>query len=91
MFLLFLFRSVYGVYQGKQDVKGISLYRFTLPREAFASPTEVGDNYCFCTEEVISQNCTLAGVLDISACKAGMVEARHCQASHLTGEEALVL
>nr|XP_009941872.1 PREDICTED: platelet glycoprotein 4 isoform X2 [Opisthocomus hoazin] len=64
-------RSVYGVYQGKQDVKGISLYRFTLPREAFASPTEVGDNYCFCTEEVISQNCTLAGVLDISACKAG--------------------
>ncbi|NXW45122.1 CD36 protein, partial [Nyctiprogne leucopyga] len=64
-------RSIYGVFQGKQDVKGISLYRFTVPREAFASPTEVGDNYCFCTDEVISQNCTLAGVLDISACKAG--------------------
>ncbi|NXW00824.1 CD36 protein, partial [Fregetta grallaria] len=64
-------RSIYGVFQSKQDVKGISLYRFTVPREAFASPTEVGDNYCFCTDEVISKNCTLAGVLDISVCKAG--------------------
>ncbi|NXQ86851.1 CD36 protein, partial [Nyctibius grandis] len=64
-------RSIYGVFHSEQDVKGISLYRFTVPREAFASPTEVGDNYCFCTDEVISQNCTLAGVLDISACKAG--------------------
>ncbi|KAK2535592.1 Cd36 [Columba livia] len=64
-------RSIYGVYQGKHEVKGISLYRFAVPREAFASPAEVGDNYCFCTDQVISQNCTLAGVLDISACKAG--------------------
>ncbi|NXQ97319.1 CD36 protein, partial [Sagittarius serpentarius] len=64
-------RSIYGVFQGKQDVKGISLYRFTVPREAFASPAEVKDNYCFCTDEVISKNCTLAGVLDISSCKAG--------------------
>ncbi|XP_072722958.1 platelet glycoprotein 4 [Ciconia boyciana] len=64
-------RSIYGVFQGKQDVKGISLYRFTVPREAFASPAEVRDNYCFCTDEVISKNCTVAGVLDISACKAG--------------------
>ncbi|KAM9204335.1 platelet glycoprotein 4 isoform 1-T2 [Mergus octosetaceus] len=64
-------RSIYGVFQGKQNVKGIPLYRFSVPREAFASPVEVGDNYCFCTEEVISQNCTAAGVLDISACKGG--------------------
>ncbi|KAM6306983.1 LOW QUALITY PROTEIN: platelet glycoprotein 4-like [Podargus strigoides] len=64
-------RSIYGVFQGKQNVKGISLYRFTVPREAFALPIEVRDNYCFCTDEVISKNCTLAGVLDISACKAG--------------------
>ncbi|NXK04094.1 CD36 protein, partial [Herpetotheres cachinnans] len=62
-------RSIYGVFQGKQDVKGISLYRFTVPREAFASPAEVRDNYCFCKDEVISKNCTIAGVLDISACK----------------------
>ncbi|XP_075346954.1 platelet glycoprotein 4 isoform X2 [Mycteria americana] len=64
-------RSIYGVFRGKQEVKGISLYRFTVPREAFASPAEVSDNYCFCTDEVISKNCTVAGVLDISACKAG--------------------
>ncbi|TRZ23853.1 hypothetical protein HGM15179_003244 [Zosterops borbonicus] len=63
-------RSIYGVYYGKQNVKGITLYRFTVPREAFASPTEVADNYCFCTDKEISENCTLAGVLDISACKA---------------------
>ncbi|NXK93013.1 CD36 protein, partial [Formicarius rufipectus] len=62
-------RSIYGVFQGKRTVKGITLYRFAVPREAFASPAEVRDNYCFCTDQVISQNCTLAGVLDISACK----------------------
>ncbi|XP_009975825.1 PREDICTED: platelet glycoprotein 4 isoform X2 [Tauraco erythrolophus] len=64
-------RSIYGVFHSKQIVKGIELYRFTVPREAFASPAEVEDNYCFCTDKVISENCTLAGVLDISACKAG--------------------
>ncbi|KFQ13802.1 Platelet glycoprotein 4, partial [Leptosomus discolor] len=64
-------RSIYGVFQSKQVVKGISLYRFTVPREAFASPAEVGDNYCFCKDKTISKNCTLGGVLDISACKAG--------------------
>ncbi|NXE86281.1 CD36 protein, partial [Menura novaehollandiae] len=63
-------RSIYGVFQGSQVVKGITLYRFTVPRDAFASPAEVGDNYCFCTDPDISQNCTLAGVLDISSCKA---------------------
>ncbi|NXO18732.1 CD36 protein, partial [Oriolus oriolus] len=63
-------RSIYGVFHSKQVVKGITLYRFVVPREAFASPTEVGDNYCFCTEQIVSENCTLAGVLDISACKA---------------------
>uniref|UniRef100_A0A8D0FIG4 Platelet glycoprotein 4 n=1 Tax=Strix occidentalis caurina TaxID=311401 RepID=A0A8D0FIG4_STROC len=81
-------RSIYGVFQSKQDVKGISLYRFTVPREAFASPAEVGDNYCFCTDEIISKNCTLGGVLDISACKGGIAVTRYCQASHLTGEKA---
>ncbi|NXF04090.1 CD36 protein, partial [Smithornis capensis] len=62
-------RSIYGVFHSKQNVKGITLYRFIVPREAFASPTEVEDNYCFCTDQEISENCTLAGVLDISVCK----------------------
>ncbi|KFV61621.1 Platelet glycoprotein 4 [Dryobates pubescens] len=64
-------RSIYGVFHSKQTEKGIPLYRFTVPREAFAAPIEVEDNYCFCTDKVVSQNCTLGGVLDISACKAG--------------------
>ncbi|CAN8210608.1 unnamed protein product [Coccothraustes coccothraustes] len=63
-------RSIYGVFHSKQVVKGITLYRFVVPREAFAAPAEVPDNYCFCTDEEISENCTIAGVLDISACKA---------------------
>ncbi|XP_039579589.1 platelet glycoprotein 4 [Passer montanus] len=63
-------RSIYGVFHSQQVVKGITLYRFVVPREAFAAPTEVADNYCFCTEREISENCTIAGLLDISACKA---------------------
>ncbi|NXH05420.1 CD36 protein, partial [Loxia leucoptera] len=63
-------RSIYGVFHSQQVVKGITLYRFVVPREAFAAPDEVPDNYCFCTDLEISQNCTVAGVLDISACKA---------------------
>lgn len=88
-FSSFVFRSIYGVYHGKQNVKGITLYRFTVPREAFASPTEVADNYCFCTDKEISENCTLAGVLDISACKASMPH--YCHTCHLTGDKALIL
>ncbi|XP_054255931.1 platelet glycoprotein 4 [Indicator indicator] len=64
-------RSIYGVFHSKQKEKGIPLYRFIVPREAFAAPVEVEDNYCFCTEKVLSQNCTLGGLLDISACKGG--------------------
>lgn len=75
-------RSIYGVFYGEQVVKGITLYRFVVPREAFASPTEVGDNYCFCTDQEISENCTLAGVLDISACKASTVVTQYCHTSH---------
>ncbi|NXF20510.1 CD36 protein, partial [Rhodinocichla rosea] len=62
-------RSIYGVFHSQQVVKGITLYRFVVPREAFAAPTEVPDNYCFCMDEEISENCTIAGVLDISTCK----------------------
>lgn len=90
-FSSFMFRSIYGVFQSKQDVKGISLYRFAVPREAFASPAEVRDNYCFCRDEVISKNCTIAGVLDISACKAGIVVTWYHQRSHLTVEKARAL
>lgn len=64
-------RSIYAVFGGKIDLKGIPVYRFVLPARAFASPAENPDNICFCTEKVISNNCTASGVLDISKCKEG--------------------
>ncbi|XP_041489672.1 platelet glycoprotein 4 [Microtus oregoni] len=64
-------RSIYAVFGGDVDLKGIPVYRFVLPAKAFASPLQNPDNHCFCTETVISNNCTSYGVLDISKCKEG--------------------
>uniref|UniRef100_A0A8C5RCM5 Platelet glycoprotein 4 n=1 Tax=Laticauda laticaudata TaxID=8630 RepID=A0A8C5RCM5_LATLA len=52
-------------------VKEILLYRFTVPPSIFASSTTNPDNICFCTDMELSQNCTLAGILDLSSCKEG--------------------
>ncbi|XP_049995771.1 platelet glycoprotein 4 [Alexandromys fortis] len=64
-------RSIYAVFGSDVDLKGIPVYRFVLPAKAFASPLQNPDNHCFCTETVISNNCTSYGVLDISKCKEG--------------------
>lgn len=64
-------RSIYAVFASEIDLKGIPVYRFALPAKAFASPLENPDNDCFCTEKVISKNCTSYGVLDIGKCKEG--------------------
>lgn len=64
-------RSVYAVFGSEVDLKGIPVYRFILPAKAFASPLENPDNECFCTENIISKNCTSYGVLDIGKCKEG--------------------
>ncbi|XP_070611194.1 platelet glycoprotein 4-like [Erythrolamprus reginae] len=65
-------RSMSAKFESEQMVKGIPLYRYVIPSSAFASPVINPDNICFCTRsEKVSQNCTLGGVLDISACKAG--------------------
>ncbi|XP_074873427.1 platelet glycoprotein 4 [Carettochelys insculpta] len=64
-------RSIYGTYESEQIVKEIPMYRFIVPRAAFASPQESPENSCFCTENVVSKNCTASGALDISACKEG--------------------
>uniref|UniRef100_A0A8C3YU23 Platelet glycoprotein 4 n=1 Tax=Catagonus wagneri TaxID=51154 RepID=A0A8C3YU23_9CETA len=60
-----LFRSIYAVFGAEINLKGIPVYRFILPSMALASPLQNPDNHCFCTEKVISKNCTLSGVLDI--------------------------
>lgn len=64
-------RSIYAVFGGDINLKGIPVYRFVLPAKAFASPLQNPDNDCFCTEKIISNNCTYYGVLDISKCKEG--------------------
>lgn len=64
-------RSIYAVFGSEVDLKGIPVYRFILPARAFASPLQNPDNDCFCTEKVISKNCTSYGVLDIGKCKEG--------------------
>ncbi|CAH7472628.1 platelet glycoprotein 4 [Phodopus roborovskii] len=64
-------RSIYAVFESDIDLKGIPVYRFILPAKAFASPLQNPENECFCTEKVISNNCTSYGVLDISKCKEG--------------------
>uniref|UniRef100_A0A8C7A8H4 Platelet glycoprotein 4 n=1 Tax=Neovison vison TaxID=452646 RepID=A0A8C7A8H4_NEOVI len=64
-------RSIYAVFGADINLKGIPVYRFVLPSMAFASPLQNPDNHCFCTEKVISKNCTSYGVLDIGKCKEG--------------------
>uniref|UniRef100_A0A673FKN4 Platelet glycoprotein 4 n=1 Tax=Sinocyclocheilus rhinocerous TaxID=307959 RepID=A0A673FKN4_9TELE len=36
---------------------------------ALASPVENPDNQCYCTDPVLTRNCTTAGLLDLTACK----------------------
>uniref|UniRef100_A0A667GV09 Platelet glycoprotein 4 n=1 Tax=Lynx canadensis TaxID=61383 RepID=A0A667GV09_LYNCA len=64
-------KSIYAVFGAEINLKGIPVYRFVLPSTAFASPLQNPDNHCFCTETVISNNCTSYGVLDIGRCKEG--------------------
>ncbi|KAF0871871.1 platelet glycoprotein 4 [Crocuta crocuta] len=64
-------RSIYAVFGAEINLKGIPVYRFVLPSMAFASPLQNPDNHCFCTEKVVSKNCTSYGVLDIGKCKEG--------------------
>lgn len=64
-------RSVSAEYSGTHDLKGIDVYRYVLPKATLASPTVNPDNMCYCLEEVVTRNCTLAGVLDVSSCRGG--------------------
>ncbi|XP_014063845.1 platelet glycoprotein 4 [Salmo salar] len=60
-------RSVSAEYERSLNLKGIEVYRFKLPPLTLASPAVNPDNQCFCTDSVVSKNCTLAGVLDITS------------------------
>ncbi|KAJ3580956.1 hypothetical protein NHX12_017252 [Muraenolepis orangiensis] len=64
-------RSVSADFSSTVDLKGIQVYRFVLPPATFASPTVNPDNQCFCTDKLVTRNCTLAGALDVSSCRGG--------------------
>ncbi|XP_033968263.1 platelet glycoprotein 4 isoform X1 [Pseudochaenichthys georgianus] len=64
-------RSVSAGFEQSMDLKGIEVYRYVLQPNTLASPTVNPDNQCFCRNEVVTNNCTMAGVLDISSCHAG--------------------
>ncbi|TNM91623.1 hypothetical protein fugu_020003 [Takifugu bimaculatus] len=64
-------RSVSASFQQSMDLKGIEVYRFTLQPNTLAAPTDNPDNHCFCRDQKVTKNCSLAGALDISSCQNG--------------------
>ncbi|KAK9392144.1 platelet glycoprotein 4-like [Crotalus adamanteus] len=48
-------RSVSARFDREETVKGILLYRFSIPPSAFASSLTNPDNICFCTDKEISK------------------------------------
>uniref|UniRef100_A0AAY4CHB1 Platelet glycoprotein 4 n=1 Tax=Denticeps clupeoides TaxID=299321 RepID=A0AAY4CHB1_9TELE len=60
-----------GLFTGSVDLKGIEVYRYMLPKMTLAAPTVNPDNMCYCKDPVLTLNCTVAGVLDISSCRDG--------------------
>ncbi|XP_059361399.1 platelet glycoprotein 4-like [Carassius carassius] len=66
-------RSISAQYNSTLDLKGIDVYRYMLPPEALASPAENPDNQCYCTDAVLTKNCTTAGLLDLTACRGAPV------------------
>uniref|UniRef100_A0A671R3N6 Platelet glycoprotein 4 n=1 Tax=Sinocyclocheilus anshuiensis TaxID=1608454 RepID=A0A671R3N6_9TELE len=70
---LLILRSISAKFDRTVDLKGISVYRYLLPPEALASPVENPDNQCYCTDPVLTKNCTTAGLLDLTACRGAPV------------------
>ncbi|KAK7895529.1 hypothetical protein WMY93_020854 [Mugilogobius chulae] len=64
-------RSVSASHMKTYSLKGIEVYRYSLLPSTLASPVDNPDNHCFCRDPVVTKNCTLAGVLDISSCQKG--------------------
>ncbi|KAF4079982.1 hypothetical protein AMELA_G00184380 [Ameiurus melas] len=66
-------RSVSAEFEANLDLMGITVYRYMLPPQTFASPVDNPDNRCYCTDKETTRNCTIAGVLDIKPCKGASV------------------
>lgn len=68
--VVFVSRSVSAGYQLTTELQGIPVYRFTLQPDTLAAPVDNPDNQCYCTDEKVTKNCTVAGALDVGACKS---------------------
>nr|XP_020472452.1 platelet glycoprotein 4 [Monopterus albus] len=64
-------RSVSASFEDSINLKGIEVYRYTLQPITMASPSVNPDNRCFCRNQKFTNNCSIAGVLDISSCQDG--------------------
>lgn len=64
-------RSVKVTYDSTVDFKGIDLYRFTLPKEAFESGDINANNKGFCVTG-LQKKCLPSGLQDINPCKGGL-------------------
>ncbi|XP_063073188.1 platelet glycoprotein 4 [Engraulis encrasicolus] len=64
-------RSVSAAYSSTHNLKGIDVYRYMLTPNTLASPNVNPDNMCYCRDMEVTKNCSMAGVLDVSACRDG--------------------
>src|SRR5437868_3019569 len=66
-------RSLYLRYEKDSSVRGIPVYKFSVPDKFYSAPSKEPDNACFCTSEegFKSKLCSTRGILDISTCKKG--------------------
>ncbi|RDD38938.1 Lysosome membrane protein 2 [Trichoplax sp. H2] len=68
--MLYLFnndvcRSLYSIYHSDVKLKGINLYRYTIPGKVFLNSSANPDNAGFC------EPCLASGLLSLSSCKQG--------------------
>ncbi|KAJ0057020.1 hypothetical protein NL108_000849, partial [Boleophthalmus pectinirostris] len=70
-FSVCILQSVSASYMKTYSLKGIKVYRYSLLPSTLASPVDNPDNHCFCRDPVVTKDCTMAGVLDISSCQKG--------------------
>ena len=65
-------RSVHFTFDSETTVKDIPAYRFTLPREIFASPACNKNNKCFCQKQSpkVAHHC-MQGMTRLFACRDG--------------------
>ncbi|XP_072518509.1 lysosome membrane protein 2 isoform X2 [Salminus brasiliensis] len=63
-----LCRSIYMLFEKEVDVKGIPAYRYTPPRDVFASGKNNPENEGFCLDP---EKCLDDGVLNVAVCRKG--------------------